>query len=74
MTPNTIRNRFNSVLKDTENNISNYVNNPGSDMTRHRKCTFLNTITATLSFSMNKTNMGTGTPQSKLPRMCQGIS
>lgn len=56
MTPNTIRNRFNSVLKDAENIISNYVKNPGSDMTRHRKCTLLDTITATLSFSMNRTN------------------
>lgn len=56
MTPNSIRNQFFSVLEETESNISSYVNNPGSDMTRHRKCNFKNTITATLCFAMNRTN------------------
>lgn len=56
MTPNTVRNHFFSVLKMAENNISHFVNKPGSDMTRHRKCTFMDTIAATLCFSMNRTN------------------
>ena len=56
MIPSTVRNLFFTTLSDTEANIKDYVNNPGSDMTRHRYCDFKNTILATLSFSMNRSN------------------
>lgn len=56
MLPSTIRNKFFSVISDIEANISSFVNNPGSDMTRHRYCDFKDTIFATLSFSMGRTN------------------
>lgn len=56
MTPKTIRDIFYSVLKTAEKNIDLFVNKPGSDMTRHRKCSFTDTITSLLCFSMNRTN------------------
>lgn len=56
MTPSTVRNRFLATLSQTESNISTFVNNPGADMTRHRCCDFKNTILATLSLSMGRTN------------------
>lgn len=56
MTPQSIRHSFFSVLNDVEKDIANYVNKPGSDMTRHRKCSFVDTVIATLCFSMNRTN------------------
>lgn len=56
MTPSTVRSRFFTVLSATEDNIRAFVNNPGSDMTRHRYCDFKNTVLATLSFSMNRSN------------------
>lgn len=56
MIPSTVRNRFYEVLSHTEDNISAFVNNPGSDMTRHRYCDFKNTVLATLSFSMSRSN------------------
>ena len=40
MTPAAIREQFFSVLNDTEKNISAFVKNPGSDMSRHRACSF----------------------------------
>ena len=56
MTPATVRNSFFTILSNTEGNIEAFVNNPGSDMTRHRYCDFKNTVLATLSFSMNRSN------------------
>lgn len=56
MKPSTIRKRFFSVLNDAEQNLQDFVNKPGSDMTRHRLCTFTDTINATLCFTMNRTN------------------
>lgn len=56
MQPSTIRNRFFSVLHQTEKNIQNFVKAPGSDMTRHRLCPFIDTINAILCFAMNRTN------------------
>lgn len=56
MTPKSIRDSFFTILNDSENHISDFVYNPGSDMTRHRKCSFTDTITATLCFAMNRTN------------------
>lgn len=56
MTPSTVRNIFFSTLSQAEDDISTYVNNPGSDMTRHRYCDFKTTVLATLSFSMNRSN------------------
>ena len=56
MKPNTVKKLFFSVLSGTEDNISSFVNNPGTDMTRHRWCDFTDTVLATLSFSMNRSN------------------
>ena len=56
MTPATIRKRFFSVLENAEQNIHLFVNVPGSDMTRHRRCPLLDTIKATLCLTMNRTN------------------
>lgn len=56
MTPAAIREQFFSVLNDTEKNISAFVKNPGSDMSRHRACSFSDTVNATLCFGMNRTN------------------
>ena len=56
MTPSTVRNLFLKTLSSTEDDIKAFVNNPGSDMTRHRYCDFKNTVLTTLSFSMNRTN------------------
>ena len=56
MTPATVRNSFFTILSNTEDHIEAFVNNPGSDMTRHRYCDFKNTVLATLSFSMNRSN------------------
>ena len=56
MTPATIRKRFFSVLESAEQNIHLFVNAPGSDMTRHRRCPLLDTIKATLCLTMNRTN------------------
>ena len=56
MTPSTVRKLFYATLSQAEDNIAAFVNNPGSDMTRHRYCDFKNTVLATLSFSMNRSN------------------
>lgn len=56
MKPDILRKTFFSVLNNAEKNIDSFVNNPGSDMTRHRKCSFLDTITSTLCLTMNRTN------------------
>jgi len=56
MIPSTVRKTFFDTLSQTEDNIADFVNNPGSDMTRHRYCDFKNTVLATLSFSMNRSN------------------
>ena len=56
MTPATIRKRFFSVLESAEQNIHLFVNTPGSEMTRHRRCPLLDTIKATLCLTMNRTN------------------
>lgn len=55
MTPSSIKSTFLSVLAGIENNISKYVQKPGSDMTRHRSCPFEDTVTATLCLGMNRT-------------------
>lgn len=55
ITPAIARSRFYSVLSQFEDNIKDYVNKP-TDMTRHRKCNFMDTILTTLSFGMNRTN------------------
>lgn len=54
MKPNDIRKSFLNVLADTEKNIDQFVNRPGSDMIRHRSCSFKDTVLSVLSFSMNR--------------------
>ena len=56
MTPASIRHTFFSILSDIENDISSFVQKPGSHMTRHRYCDFKDTVLATLSLSMNRSN------------------
>lgn len=56
MTPASIRNTFFSTLSDIENDIASFVQKPGSHMTRHRYCDFKDTVLATLSLSMNRSN------------------
>lgn len=56
MTPASIRNTFFTTLSDIESDISSYVQKPGAHMTRHRYCDFKDTVLATLSLSMNRSN------------------
>ena len=56
MIPTSIRNTFFTTLSDIENDIASFVHKPGSHMTRHRYCDFKDTISATLSLSMNRSN------------------
>lgn len=56
MIPTSIRKTFFSTLSDIENDISSYVQKPGAHMTRRRFCDFKDTVLATLSLSMNRSN------------------
>lgn len=54
--PSTIKKRFLAVLSNTEKNISEFVKNPNSDMTRHRCCPFLDTFLLTCSFTAKRSS------------------
>lgn len=56
MKPTVTRTLFFDALSDAEKNVEQYVKNPGKDMTRHRDCTFQDTVLATASLSMGRTN------------------
>lgn len=56
MLASTVKKHFFDTLSHIEENISSYVQVPGSDMTRHRSCDCKHTILATLNLSMNRTN------------------
>ena len=56
LTPSLIRTKLFQVISNAEKHVHDFVHNPGRDMTRHRDCTFSDTILATLCFSMNRTN------------------
>jgi len=56
MTPATTRSLFYSVLAEAEQNIDKFVNKPGVDMTRHRSCSFTDTVLSTITLSMGRTN------------------
>ena len=56
LTPSIAKAKLFHVISNAEKNINDFVQNPGRDMTRHRDCTFSDTILATLCFSMNRTN------------------
>ena len=58
MKPTVTRTLFFDALSDAEKNVEQYVKNPGKDMTRHRDCTFQDTVLATASLSMGRTNTG----------------
>lgn len=55
ITPTATRKVFYSVLSQLEEDVKDYVKKP-TDMTRHRKCSFTDTILTTLCFGMNRTN------------------
>ena len=56
MTPSVIRKKFFDILYQTEINIRSFVLKPGRDMTRHRRCSFCDTILSVLNFSMERSN------------------
>lgn len=56
LTPSSIKAKLFQVISNAEKHIPDFVHYPGRDMTRHRDCTFSDTILATLCFSMNRTN------------------
>lgn len=56
MKPTVTRTLFFNALSAAERNVEQYVKNPGRDMTRHRDCSFQDTVLATVSLSMGRTN------------------
>ena len=56
ITPSTIKSKFFNIISDAEAHIDEFVLNPGKDMTRHRNCTFSDTILTIMNFSMNRLN------------------
>lgn len=54
--PTTVKSKFFKVLYDAEANVSDFVKSPGKDMSRHRSCTFIDTILTTLCFTSHRTN------------------
>lgn len=56
ITPSTIKSKFFNIISDAETHIDEFVLNPGKDMTRHRSCTFSDTILTIMNFSMNRLN------------------
>ena len=54
--PSTIKSKLFNIISDTEAHIDEFVLNPGKDMTRHRDCTFSDTILTIMDFSMNRLN------------------
>ena len=54
--PSTIKSKLFNIISDAEAHIDEFVLNPGKDMTRHRDCTFSDTILTIMSFSMNRLN------------------
>lgn len=50
----SVKNKFFSVLKECQKNISLYVKSPGKDMTRNRSCPFESTLLTMFSFSANR--------------------
>lgn len=75
--PSELKKTFFSILSETERNISDYVLDPGKDMTRHRKCPLRDTVLLTLSYSMYRTNteildyFGTDRPLPSKSAVCQ---
>lgn len=56
MVPSTTRKLFFSVLAETEKKIDSFVKAPGVDMIRHRSCSFIDTVLATINMSSGRTN------------------
>jgi len=56
MKPSYVKNSLLSVIEEARANSSEYVNNPGRDMTRSRKCDFKDTILTILHFSSYAVN------------------
>lgn len=57
LTPSKIKNTFSNIISSAEADRNQFVNNPGKDMIRNRKCSFSDTIHITLgleSHSLNK--------------------
>lgn len=54
--PSTIKSKLFNIISDAEANIDEFVINPGKDMTRHRDCSFSDTILTIMNFSMNRLN------------------
>lgn len=54
--PAAVKTKFFKVLYDAEANVSEFVKSPGKDMSRHRSCTFMDTVLATLRFTSHRTN------------------
>lgn len=57
LTPSRIKNTFSNIISSAEADRKQFVNNPGKDMIRNRKCRFSDTIQVTLgleSHSLNK--------------------
>lgn len=54
--PSTIKSKLLNIISDAETHINEFVLNPGKDMTRHRACTFSDTILTIMNFSMNRLN------------------
>ena len=54
--PSTIKSKLFNIISDAEAHIHEFVVNPGRDMTRHRDCTFSDTILTIMNFSMNRLN------------------
>lgn len=54
--PSIIKSTFFNIISDAETHVDELVLNPGKDMTRHRSCTFSDTILAIMNFSMNRLN------------------
>ena len=54
--PSSVKKKFLGVLRETEAGIHRFVRSPGKDMTRHRSCTFTDTVLATMTMSSWRTN------------------
>ena len=54
--PSTIKSKLFNIISDAEAHIDEFVLNPGKDMTRHRDCTFSDTILTIMNFAMNRLN------------------
>ena len=56
MTPSAIRKIFFDILSKTEKKVNEFVLKPGADMTRHRRCSFSDTVLAVLNFTMERSS------------------